>query len=179
MEHSLLAVTFGANERGIILFGFEIYYYAICIVCGMILAAFLSALLMKRRNMSVDLIYLLFIVCIPTAIICARLFSCLTDPDLGIGAFFAFRRKAARFSLSAGRYFFSIQKTIHDKCAARTAPFFNLFTLTAVFCSFFCLIKRSFLRNCQKKKIIGFFRAGRFAIARPSVMQIKYRDQHF
>ena len=46
----------------------------------MILAAVLSALLMKRRNMSVDLIYLLFIVCIPTAIVGARLFSCLTDP---------------------------------------------------------------------------------------------------
>ena len=44
MTSSLLAVTFGANERGIILFGFEIYYYAICIVCGMILAAVLSAL---------------------------------------------------------------------------------------------------------------------------------------
>ena len=91
MTSSLLAVTFGANERGIILFGFEIYYYAICIVCGMLLAATLSALLMKRRNMSVDLIFLLFIVCIPTAIIGARLFSCLTDPNLGIGRFFQFR----------------------------------------------------------------------------------------
>ena len=80
MTSSLLAVEFGANERGIILFGFEIYYYAICIVCGMILAAVLSALLMKRRNMSVDFIFLLFVVCIPTAIIGARLFSCLTDP---------------------------------------------------------------------------------------------------
>lgn len=91
MSNSLLAVQFGANERGIILFGFEIYYYAICIVCGMILAAVLSALLMKRRNMSPDLIFLLFVVCIPTAIIGARLFSCLTDPNLGIGAFFSFR----------------------------------------------------------------------------------------
>ena len=91
MTSSLLAVTFGANERGIILFGFEIYYYAICIVCGMILAAVLSALLMKRRNMSVDLIYLLFIVCIPTAIVGARLFSCLTDPNIGIARFFDFR----------------------------------------------------------------------------------------
>ena len=91
MTSSLLAVEFGANERGIILFGFEIYYYAICIVCGMILAAALSALLMKRRNMSVDFIFLLFVVCIPTAIIGARLFSCLTDPNLGIGRFFDFR----------------------------------------------------------------------------------------
>ena len=82
---------FGANNRGIILFGFEIYYYAICIVCGMIGAAALSALLMKRRNMSSDFIFLLFVVCIPSAIVCARLFSCLTDPSIGIQNFFRFR----------------------------------------------------------------------------------------
>ena len=41
---------FGINERGIILFGFEIYFYAICIVAGMLLAAYLSSLLMRRRN---------------------------------------------------------------------------------------------------------------------------------
>ena len=95
MNFSLLAgsgdVMFGANTRGIILFGFEIYYYAICIVCGMIGAAALSALLMKRRNMSPDLIFLLFVVCIPTAVICARLFSCLTDPNIGIENFLRFR----------------------------------------------------------------------------------------
>ncbi len=93
MNSALLAdtVMFGANSRGIIIFGFEIYYYAICIVCGMIGAAALSALLMKRRNMSPDLIFLLFVVCIPTAVICARLFSCLTDPNIGIRNFFRFR----------------------------------------------------------------------------------------
>ena len=93
MNSALLAdtVMFGANSRGIIIFGFEIYYYAICIVCGMIGAAALSALLMKRRNMSPDLIFLLFVVCIPTAVICARLFSCLTDPNIGIQNFFRFR----------------------------------------------------------------------------------------
>ena len=71
---------FGSNSRGIILFGFEIYYYAICIVTGMIVAAVLSALLMKRRNMSPDLIYTLFICCIPTALVCARLYYCITQP---------------------------------------------------------------------------------------------------
>ncbi len=80
-----------SDGRGIYIFGVEIYYYALCIVFGMLLAATLSALLMKRRNMSPDFIYLLFIVCIPTAIICARLFSCLTDPDLGLKRFFEFR----------------------------------------------------------------------------------------
>ncbi len=81
MLSSLLAETplFGANERGIILFGFEIYFYAIGIVCGILLATFLSALLMKRRNMSSDFIFTLFIFCIPTALICARLYFCITD----------------------------------------------------------------------------------------------------
>ena len=79
------------NGRGIYIFGLEIYYYALVIVAGMLIAATLSALLMKRRNMSSDFIYLLFIVCIPTAIIGARLFSCLTDADLGLKNFFKFR----------------------------------------------------------------------------------------
>ena len=95
MNSSLLASSggplFDIANRGVTIFGLEIYWYAICIVCGMIGATVLSALLMKRRNMSPDLIYLLFVVCIPTAIICARLFSCLTDPNLGIQAFFDFR----------------------------------------------------------------------------------------
>lgn len=79
------------DGRGIYIFGLEIYYYALCIVAGMLVAATLSALLMKRRNMSPDFIFLLFIVCIPTAIIGARLFSCLTDESLGIARFFDFR----------------------------------------------------------------------------------------
>lgn len=76
---SFMLVQFGANDRGIILFGFEIYYYAIFIVVGMLIAAFLAALLMKRRNMSPDLIFTLFLVCIPSALICARLYYCITD----------------------------------------------------------------------------------------------------
>ena len=95
MSLSLLAKNplFGVapDGRGLYIFGLEIYYYALCIVAGMLIAATLSALLMKRRNMSPDFIYLLFIVCIPTAIIGARLFSCLTDKDLGIKRFFEFR----------------------------------------------------------------------------------------
>ena len=90
MQSFLLAV-FGHNDRGITIFGFEIYYYAIVIVLGMLIAATLSALLMKRRNMSYDFIFTLFVVCIPTAIVGARLFSCLTDADMGIRDFFRFR----------------------------------------------------------------------------------------
>ena len=95
MSLALLASNplFGVDPdgRGIYIFGLEIYYYALCIVAGMLVAAALSILLMKRRNMSSDFVYLLFIVCIPTAIICARLFSCLTDDSLGIRNFFKFR----------------------------------------------------------------------------------------
>lgn len=70
---------FGADSRGIYVFGLQIYYYALCIVAGMIVATVLSALLMKRRNMSADFIFTLFIFCIPSALICARLYYCITD----------------------------------------------------------------------------------------------------
>lgn len=79
------------DGRGIYIFTLEIYYYALCIVLGMLVAATLSALLMKRRNMSSDFVFLLFVICIPSAIVGARLFSCLTDPELGIKSFFRFR----------------------------------------------------------------------------------------
>ena len=82
MQTLLLAKNgplFGINERGIILFGFEIYFYAICIVAGMLLAAYLSSLLMRRRNINPELILTLFIVCIPSALVCARLYYCITD----------------------------------------------------------------------------------------------------
>lgn len=79
-----------ADDRGIYIFGIEIYYYAFCIVGAMIVAAVMSALLMKRRNMSTDFVFTIFLVCIPTAIIGARLFSVLTDGS-GIGNFFNFR----------------------------------------------------------------------------------------
>lgn len=64
---------------GITIGSFTIYYYAIIIVCGILTATCLSALLMKRRNMSPDFIFTLFIFCIPTALICARLYYCITD----------------------------------------------------------------------------------------------------
>ncbi len=67
------------DNPGIDIFGFRIYYYALCILTGIIAATSLSALLMKRRNISPDLIFTLFIFCIPTALICARLFYCITD----------------------------------------------------------------------------------------------------
>lgn len=64
---------------GITIFGFTVTYYAICIVSGMVIATLLSALMMKRRNVSPELVITFFIVCIPSAIIGARLFYCITD----------------------------------------------------------------------------------------------------
>ena len=81
-----------SDGRGIIIFGLEIYYYALVIVAGMLIAAALSMLLMRRRNMSSDFVFLLFLVCIPTAIIGARLFSCLTDESIGLKNFFKIRQ---------------------------------------------------------------------------------------
>lgn len=68
-----------AGHPHITIFGFDIYYYALCIVSGILVATVLSALLMKRRNMSPDFIFTLFIFCIPVALIGARLFYCITD----------------------------------------------------------------------------------------------------
>ena len=92
MQTLLLAKNpmFGSYDKGIYIFTLDVRYYAIVIVLGMIIAAALSALLMKRRNMSPDFIYLLFICCIPSAIVGARLFSCLTDPSMGIKYLFVF-----------------------------------------------------------------------------------------
>lgn len=80
MNTMLLADTlFGVNQRGFIIFGFEIYYYALCIVAGMLTAAGLSMLMMKRKNMSPDIMLTAFIVCIPCALIGARAYYCITD----------------------------------------------------------------------------------------------------
>ncbi len=79
------------DHPGIDLFGFRIYYYAICIVVGIIAATLLSVLLMKRRNMSSDLVFLGFVVAIPLALICARTFYCITAGTEGadLGEWFA------------------------------------------------------------------------------------------
>lgn len=69
-----------ANNPGFYIGSLKIHYYALCIVTAMIMAAVFSALLMKRRNMAWDFIFTLFITCIPTAIVGARLFYCITKP---------------------------------------------------------------------------------------------------
>ena len=64
---------------GIDIGGFTVTYYALCIVCGMLVAFTLITLLFKRRNMSADLFLTLFCVCLPICLLCTRLFYCITD----------------------------------------------------------------------------------------------------
>ena len=65
-------------SRSISIFGFEIYWYAIIIVCGMMAAFGVISLLFKRRNMSTDLFLTFFVICLPIAIVTTRLFYCIT-----------------------------------------------------------------------------------------------------
>lgn len=66
-------------SRSFTIFGFEIYWYAVIIVCGMLAAFFVISLLFKRRNMSTDLFLTFFVICLPIAIATTRIFYCITD----------------------------------------------------------------------------------------------------
>lgn len=67
------------NHSSINVFGFNIYWYAIIIVFGMIAAFAVISLLFMRRNMSVDLFMTFFCIGLPIAIVTTRLFYCITD----------------------------------------------------------------------------------------------------
>lgn len=69
--------------------GFKIYYYAVCIVLGILVATCFTALLMHRRNVSTDAVLLCFIVCVPCAIVGARVYSCVSE-GLPVAKWFAF-----------------------------------------------------------------------------------------
>ncbi|MBR2903258.1 MAG: prolipoprotein diacylglyceryl transferase [Clostridia bacterium] len=55
-----------------------ITYYATIILCGMIAAFVIIALLFKRRNISIDLALTYFCVGLPVALVTTRLFYCIT-----------------------------------------------------------------------------------------------------
>ncbi len=76
------------DNPGIDIFGFRIYWYAIFMVLAILTAAVLSGVLMRRRNISTENLMLLFIICVPTAIVGARVFYCITDGYLQRGASF-------------------------------------------------------------------------------------------
>ena len=69
-------------------FGFDIYYYAVCIVIGIILATVVVGFLFKRRNIPVDWTVDLLLCILPLGIIGARTFYVLTDPSTSIAEWF-------------------------------------------------------------------------------------------
>ncbi len=75
---NLLAYETPASNS-LTIFGVEIYFYAICIVLGIAVATCFTMLLMQRRNISTDVVLLCFIVCVPCAIVGARLYACLSE----------------------------------------------------------------------------------------------------
>ena len=66
------------SNPSISIFGLEITYYALVILCGMLVAFFVIGILFKRRNMSTDLLLTYFCICLPVALITTRLFYCVT-----------------------------------------------------------------------------------------------------
>ena len=73
MQNLFLAINPSIN-----IFGMQIYWYAIIIVCGMMAAFAVITLLFRRRNMSADLFMTIFVICLPIAIVTTRLFYCIT-----------------------------------------------------------------------------------------------------
>ncbi len=61
------------------IFGIDVYYYAVIIVTGMVLASVLTAVLFHHRNIKYDLILDFFVAVIPLALVGARVFYCVTD----------------------------------------------------------------------------------------------------
>lgn len=86
---SLLAYETPAQNTFSLFGKIDIYYYAICMVLAIAVATCLSMLLMHRRNISTDIVLVGFIICVPSAIICARLYACFSE--VGIENFFKFR----------------------------------------------------------------------------------------
>lgn len=63
------------------IFGFDIYYYAVIIMAGMILGAVITAVLCKRRGIKPDIVLDMMLLVIPLAIIGARLYYVLFALD--------------------------------------------------------------------------------------------------
>ena len=85
MELSALA----ADNPHFTIFGYPIYYYAVIIVCGIILATVVVALLFKRRNIPTEWVLDLLLCILPLGIIGARTFFVLTDPSSDITQWFS------------------------------------------------------------------------------------------
>ena len=78
-----------ADNPHFTIFGYPIYYYAVIIVCGIILATVVVALLFKRRNIPTEWVLDLLLCILPLGIIGARTFFVLTDPSSDITQWFS------------------------------------------------------------------------------------------
>lgn len=80
---SLLSGGIRFTDRGIVLpfgeNGFTIYYYAIIIVFGIIMATIVAAVLFRRRNIPGDWILDLLICVLPLGVVGARIYYCVYD----------------------------------------------------------------------------------------------------
>lgn len=74
-----LSALLWPNHPSVSIFGLDVYWYAIIIVTGMMIAFGLISLLFKRRNMSTDLFLTYFVIGLPVALVTTRLFYCITD----------------------------------------------------------------------------------------------------
>ena len=82
------APNYDPPARSFQIFGFDIYYYAVCIVVGILVATGVVALLFKRRNIPVDWTIDLLLCILPLGIIGARTFYVVTDPSTSIAEWF-------------------------------------------------------------------------------------------
>lgn len=78
-----------ADNPHFTIFGYPIYYYAVIIVCGIILATVVVALLFKRRNIPTEWVLDLLLCILPLGIVGARTFFVLTDPSSDITEWFS------------------------------------------------------------------------------------------
>ena len=76
-------------KRSFEIFGIDIYYYAVMIIIGVLLAVVAVSLLFKRRNIPVSWVLDLLLCVLPLGIIGARTFSVLTDPGSSITEWFS------------------------------------------------------------------------------------------
>lgn len=78
-----------ADNPHFTIFGYPIYYYAVIIVFGIILATVVVALLFKRRNIPAEWVLDLLLCILPLGIVGARTFFVLTDPSSDITQWFS------------------------------------------------------------------------------------------
>lgn len=69
------------TQSGVVLFGFEIYWYALLIVCGVIAAVLLAYLRDQRLGLKKDTTVDLALAVVPLGIICARIYYVLFSWD--------------------------------------------------------------------------------------------------